>query len=139
MPSIADVSILMVDGTTIRTFIPKIIRQGFAQWRESNKPILEAALISMSELPVKKGSGQIRKRISFYQPIMETPVNGTSGGYQAGPKLAFPISWNFDWQTHARATEAQNNEARIAALRVFTSSGSTSVFADALLKDVLPT
>jgi len=138
MASIADVYVVAYDNVTNRVFTPKIVRQGIAQWRETSKPVLEAAVLTLSDLPVKKGSGAIRKRIGFYQPIMETPANANSSGYQAGPKVAFPISWNIDWTTHARASEAQNNEAKKALLEICTFSGTRAVFNDAIVKDIMP-
>jgi hypothetical protein len=127
MAAIADLVLLLADGTTSVTYKPKLIRNGFVVWRESAVAIESARTITLQELPVKKGSKQLRMRISFFCPIMEIPAGSTTSGYQAGPKVAFPITWNFDFTTHTRATEAQNEEAVYAITRLSSPTVATAL------------
>lgn len=113
MTTLANISTTKADNTTALVFVPILSNTEVTRYREQGAAnLLAAIMITLSALPVKKGSGQLRKRMAVYVPVMETATGANSSGYTAAPKVAFPIFYNLDQTTSLRATEQQNIEAR---------------------------
>jgi len=128
MTQAANLTLLKSDGTTTITYTVISSQIGHTIWRESGAANLEAAIkITAQTLPVKRGRKEMRKRVSYLIPVMETATGANSSGYTAGPKVAFAISGNYDFTTNPRATEAQNTEATVLMYRLL-ASGVTQIW-----------
>jgi hypothetical protein len=111
MTQAATITFNKSDNATSVSYAVTASQIGKTVWRETGAAnLLAATILSAIVLPVKKGSQQLRKRVSIVTPIMETVTGANSSGYTAGPKVAFLIGANIDFTTHLRATEAQNLE-----------------------------
>lgn len=123
MTTLANIVTTKADNTTALTFVPIQSNTETTKYRESGAAnLLAAIMITLSTLPVKKGSGQLRKRMAVYVPVMETATGQNSSGYTAAPKVAFPIYYNLDQTTSLRATEQQNIEARNVITKVLANA-----------------
>lgn len=107
-------------------------------WRETNtSSVLNAMLLTLSRLPMKKGSDLEKSRVKLVMPVLETITGSNSSGYTAAPRLAYTLQGIVDFIMPARATTVQRTDLVKYVRQVITESGYSQI-SDATINNSWP-
>lgn len=125
MGQIISLTFIKVDSAVYITYQPVSSYNGNVKWKETGAANdLAATGFSVQNLPVKKSSAQVRKRLSVMMPVMEVSSGVNSSGYTAGPKVAFALGCNVDFLLNRRASTAQKLELLTLVARLLGFNGA---------------
>lgn len=112
MAAIANIVINDGQGTpAAHTFNPVSHSGSSYVYREAGTTsLLAAAIITLSQLPVKGAGGVEKFRKRIVVPALETATGQNSSGYTAGPKIAYTLQNIEDFIVPSRATLAQRSD-----------------------------
>lgn len=93
-------------------------------WRETGtSSVLNAMVLTLSKLPMKKGSDLEKSRVKLVMPVLETITGSNSSGYTAAPRLAYTLQSIVDFITPTRATSSQRTDLVKFTRQFITESG----------------